>query len=398
MKVQMDKKAEILLQIRYSSGSGDHKENFFFELNLWRECDILPDWFLTEILGKEEGEKFEFSIKGSEFFGFDQENILKVDKSSFKPPKFERVIEPRIGRFYPLGFFPGVRGAFPQNIKPVRVAGITEDHLELDLNSPSSYFDFDCEIEILKVREKKVELGGTCRDLFEEAFDGIGMQVRYKGVPTDFEFENKEAFSRLDESDDTIFYKEPRLTSHIDSKCHENLVKAYSEILPKRGKVLDFMSGYQSHFDGDYEVVGLGLNAEEMKLNPRLNDFVIQDINKNPFLPFEDREFDAIVCDFSIGYVVNPITIFKELERILKNGGVLAFSFSNRLFPQKAVRIWREISEYEKLGYVLELFLRNGWSKIFTITYRGYPRPWEDRYSLTQKFSDPLYIAYGIKG
>lgn len=397
MMIEFDKKAEILLRIDYRSPYSEHIENFFFELNLWRECEILPKWFLNEIVGREEGEEFEFTIKGSEFFNFSYENLLELDINSFKPPKLERAIKPRVGRFYPLGFFPYVKGAFPQNIKPVRVVE-TNEVLKVDLNHPSSYFDFKCKVKILKVKEKKVELGGSCRDLFEEAFEGVGMQVRYHGIPTDFEFGEKDSFSRLDESDDYIFYRNPRFTSHIDSKCHENLVKTYAEILPSSGKILDFMSGYQSHIpNGDYEVIGLGLNSEEMKLNPSLNDFVVHDVNKNPKLPFENEEFDAIVCDFSIGYVVDPIAIFRELDRILKKKGLIAFSFSNRLFPQKAVRIWREILDYEKLGYVTELFIRNGWSKIATITHRGYPRPWEDRYSLTQKFSDPLYLAYGIK-
>ncbi|MCX7723800.1 MAG: methyltransferase domain-containing protein [Thermodesulfovibrio sp.] len=223
------------------------------------------------------------------------------------------------------------------------------------------------------------------------------MQVRYKNIPTDFEFENPETYLREDESDDTIFYKQPSLTTHIDAKCHENLMMLYEKLLPKEGKILGLMSGYQSHIpeDNNSFVVGLGLNEEEMKLNPRLNDFII---NKDPRLPFNDEKFDAVVCDLSIEYVIKPFDLIREVNRILKKDGVFTVSFSNRYFPSKVIKLWTDLHDFERMGYVLEILLRvQGFKDIKTFSARGFRRPLDDKYFGCTFFSDPLYLVYAKK-
>ncbi|GAB2221331.1 hypothetical protein Droror1_Dr00012506 [Drosera rotundifolia] len=62
--------------------------------------------------------------------------------------------------------------------------------------------------------------------------------------------------------------------------------------------MLDMCSSWVSHFPAGYKqerVVGLGLNEEELRRNRVLTEYVVQDLNVNPQLPFEDRSFDVII-------------------------------------------------------------------------------------------------------
>lgn len=63
----------------------------------------------------------------------------------------------------------------------------------------------------------------------------------------------------------------------------------------------------------------------------------MQDLNRRPKpLPFADGSFDAVVCSLTIDYLTKPVTVTQELARLLRPGGLLAITFSNRLFITKA--------------------------------------------------------------
>ena len=44
----------------------------------------------------------------------------------------------------------------------------------------------------------------------------------------------------------------------------------------------------------------------------------------------------------SVQYLQYPERVFAEVARVLRPGGVCVVSFSNRMFPGKAVRAWRD--------------------------------------------------------
>jgi SAM-dependent methyltransferase len=48
-------------------------------------------------------------------------------------------------------------------------------------------------------------------------------------------------------------------------------------------------------------------------------------------LPFDDREFDAVVCQFGIMFVPDKPEAFSEARRVLKPGGVLLFNVWDRI-------------------------------------------------------------------
>jgi len=48
--------------------------------------------------------------------------------------------------------------------------------------------------------------------------------------------------------------------------------------------------------------------------------------------------------------------VFAEVFRLLKPGGVFIVSFSNRMFYEKAIRVWREGTTYSRVQLVVQYF------------------------------------------
>merc|ERR1711871_308856 len=71
-----------------------------------------------------------------------------------------------------------------------------------------------------------------------------------------------------------------------------------------------------------------------------LTDFVVQDLNRSPTLPYADASFDAVTCTVSVDYLTRPLEVLSEVARVLRPGGVVAIVFSDRLFFSKAVAVW----------------------------------------------------------
>lgn len=155
-----------------------------------------------------------------------------------------------------------------------------------------------------------------------------------------------EHFQRADESDDAAFYVEPRLLAHIDDPARAALAAFYRDALRPDVDVLDLMSSYHSHLPDDVSyksVIGLGMNAVELVENRQLSGHVIHDLNKVPELPFPDATFDACLLAVSAQYLVRPIEVFASIRRVLRANGILIVSYSNRLFPTKAVELWQRV-------------------------------------------------------
>jgi SAM-dependent methyltransferase len=213
---------------------------------------------------------------------------------------------------------------------------------------------------------------------------------------------SKGAFSRLDESDDRIFYSQDRFVSHLDTLALATLEKLIGElIIEENPLILDLMAGWDSHIPKNLnpsKVVGLGLNENELKENDGLSEIVIHDLNRDPILPFQDDYFDAVINTVSVDYMIKPIAVFSEIGRILKPGGLFLVVFSNRMFPQKVVRIWRESSEDELVLLVEEFFHRAElFEKPSVFVSKGKPRPEDDKYAHLGIPSDPVYAVYAEK-
>ncbi len=108
------------------------------------------------------------------------------------------------------------------------------------------------------------------------------------------------------------------------------------------------------------EVVGLGLNAEEMADNPQLTRAIVHDVNGDPRLPFGDEAFDGAMCAVSIQYLTAPLVVFREVRRVLRPGAPFIVSFSNRCFPTKAVAVWLGTTDPQHVALVRAYFQRAG--------------------------------------
>ena len=170
----------------------------------------------------------------------------------------------------------------------------------------------------------------------------------------------KDAFLRLDENDDSLFYSKDRFVGHLDSFSQTTVRKIIGELIIEENPViLDLMAGWDSHIPKGLapdRVVGLGLNENELRKNKDLTETVIHDINQDPTIPFPSNTFDAVLNTVSVDYMTQPFAVFREVGRVLKPGGLFLVIFSNRMFPQKAVKVWRELDENQRLIFLQGCF------------------------------------------
>src|SRR5439155_26755561 len=82
----------------------------------------------------------------------------------------------------------------------------------------------------------------------------------------------------------------------FDAAAIAAVTNLYREILPPGGVILDLLSGWVSHLPPEIpyaRVVGVGTNACELAETPFLDEWRLQDLNRNPSLPFAAEEFDG---------------------------------------------------------------------------------------------------------
>lgn len=208
-------------------------------------------------------------------------------------------------------------------------------------------------------------------------------------------------FGRDDETPDTEFYEKPRIVDHLDSFALSTVEDLYARLIPKEARVLDLMAGADSHLRDEIEpqyVAGLGLNQEELTENKALDDALAHDLNADPKLPFEDNQFDVVINTVSVDYMTRPIEVFREVARILKPNGLLIVVFSNRMFPPKAVNIWKSTNEAERVDLVKRFFsLAEALIMEGSFESTGKPRPEGDKYYSLGIPSDPIYALWAKK-
>jgi SAM-dependent methyltransferase len=164
---------------------------------------------------------------------------------------------------------------------------------------------------------------------------------------------------KIDDTEDELFYAQPRFVTHVDPGFIQQLTELYRQRLLPNTRILDLMSSWVSHLPAEMQfehIEGHGLNAEELASNPRLNHYFVQNLNQTLQLPFEDRDFHAVINCVSVQYLQYPEAIFAEIHRVLKPGGVAIISFSHRMFWQKAIQVWREGSEAARVKLVKSYF------------------------------------------
>ncbi len=164
---------------------------------------------------------------------------------------------------------------------------------------------------------------------------------------------------KLDGGNDRDFYNSPRFVTHVDEGFIDRLTNLYRERLTPDMRIFDMMSSWVSHLPDEMQfasVQGHGLNEQELAKNPKFDSYFVQNLNQDLKLPLEDNSFDAVLNTVSVQYLQYPEAIFAEIYRILKPNGIAIFSFSNRMFYNKAIAAWRDASENDRVELVKGYF------------------------------------------
>ena len=384
--------------LKWQSPAARHQERFLARrVNIWR--DVFPLGMERELTGACINDTVSRDYAPGEAVPpYDQRKVRTIPSREFKVIRVAgRDILPREGRFYPLNTLAGVVGMPQASALPYRLLENNGTTMLADLNHPLARYPLRFSATVLNAAEKDTDTGGRLSAWMEEVADsGPGMQSPWNGKGTDYC--GGRIMERLD-TDDAGFYAQPRMVPHIDSQARELLEQEYSARIPEKGRTLDLMSSFQSHLTlrPGLEITGLGMNKEELEANPALSKRLVQDLNANPKLLFQDNWFDAVVCSLSVEYLSAPVEVFQEVKRVLRPGGVFLLSFSNRWFPTKVALCWPDLHPFERMGLVLSWLEESGFNDRETVSIRNWWRPFDDPYFRRIKASDPLFLVQGAK-
>lgn len=292
----------------------------------------------------------------------------------------------KLGRFYPAQLL-NTKDALPGPL--FRVVALDAEAFHADFNHPlaGQGYAFGSEPGI-------VGTGDVCSTAEWLRWAGIDTPLRNGAV----DYGDADAFTRDDESRDEHFYAAPRMVMHVDGVCAGRIAAFYRAHLGAGDAVLDLMASWQSHLDSHAgPITGLGMNEEEMADNPRLRSYVVHDLNAIAQLPFEAGSFAAVVNTVSIEYLTQPLAVLKDVHRILKPGGKVLITFSNRFFPPKAIALWKRLHPVERVNWVAQLLHVAGFVEIQIRVERGLKRDTADRYYPQLKEMDPMFGLVACK-
>ena len=394
------------LSINYESDYGTHSDDLCVqENNLAAVIETLPaaicndlKTFADETSEASDGvdtityaRTYDY-IKGKLFNNDNQVQTVSIALDDFiRHPGHNIDIEPRLGRFYPATLFNSDRLKTNKLMVPLRLVELM--YKELLVNTSHALCNYNTSVTLERY-ESDHEAQTLLSKHLPVFLTGPGMQLRYNDRATDFF--SDDPYRRSDDTIDSEFYSQPRHINHLDKTAQAQLKSVYNDLIPATGEILDLMSSINSHIDERLDIkklTGLGLNKEELETNPLLDEIIIHDINQDQRLPFDDASFDTVVCSLSIEYITQPSILFDEVARLLRPGGRFIISFSNRWFPTKAVQVWNNLHDFERIGLVMEQFIESAhFGEINTYSLRGLPRPVDDKHNIP--LSDPIYVVW----
>lgn len=121
------------------------------------------------------------------------------------------------------------------------------------------------------------------------------------------------------------------------------------ESVPKNARIL--VIGPRNEND-IYSLIGLGFNKKNIMgcdLISYSNKIVLGDMHA---LPFNNNEFDVVICGWTLSYSATPAKAADEMKRVLKPGGILAIGVEYSTLTSD------DAKKVEKGGYSIQEFDR----------------------------------------
>ncbi len=394
--------ASVTFTLQWSDGRFEHEDQMHVEkFSVWREAELLPSAIGSEIIGMRAGGSALAALPPGAATGAWNAGLEITGSPSGFDRSYRRglQVEPRYGRFYPRGFFHGFREIVREAVEPARITALDEQTMRVDLNHPLARFPLNVSCKVDQVLSGSDLHGGRCVSSVDELvrYPGLAAPV-YDGRDTDYG-DGAVGMARMDERDDAVFYARPRMVQHLDERALATVNALYRRLIPKDADVLDLMASYDSHLHGCsmQSLRVFGMNADELQANRPATERQVQDLNQEQTLPFENASLDAVVCTASVEYLIQPQTVMAEVMRVLRPAGIFVLTFSNRWFPTKAIQVWGELHEFERVGMVTQWLQQTGFMDLHTFSSRGWPRPPGDPHAGTAAISDPVYAVWGFR-
>lgn len=112
------------------------------------------------------------------------------------------------------------------------------------------------------------------------------------------------------------------------------------------------------------KIKGIDISEESIKIAQKENPSIelkVGDITKK--LPFKNSEFDIVLSSLVLDHIENWNPVFKEVNRVLKKGGMFIFSTYNPVVFKVKRKKWffKKIREY--YGYFDENMVKEHWGK-----------------------------------
>lgn len=129
------------------------------------------------------------------------------------------------------------------------------------------------------------------------------------------------------------------------------------------------MAGPQTALPDDIAfpyVTGLDVSENLMQGKARLASRVVFDLNNEAPLPFPDAHFDAVLLCDGLPYLTHPQHVISQAERVLRPGGALVVSFSDRFYSRKAFALWQALEAEDRVRLVTIFMTRTGLTDLDT--------------------------------
>ena len=104
------------------------------------------------------------------------------------------------------------------------------------------------------------------------------------------------------------------------------------KIISKKSRVLENGSGHGFFLEimktNGFDIIGYDISKEKRKYSKKITDVPVYDININEKIP-ADNKFDIVVLFHTLEHITEPITLLKNIKKLLKPKGKILIEVPN---------------------------------------------------------------------